>query len=98
MFVGLARATLTITTTFIIISGCVWILRVLTPSYDPISGDQYCHKTVYVFGLVFIGITLSILLILVVLALTCLLCCCCCAGLLSAMIPDDDEESGRTTE
>lgn len=72
--------------------GCVWILRVLTPSYDPMGGDQYCNKTVYIVSLVFISITLGFIILIIGLALLCALCCCCCAGVLAMICPDDDDD------
>lgn len=76
--------------------GCVWIFQVLTPSYDPISGAEYCHKTLYVFSLVYISMIFALLFLAIGMALLCLLCCCCCAGVMALLLPSDDEEEARS--
>lgn len=80
---------------FFFVLGCVWVFGVLTPSYEPTSGDEYCNKTAYLFALVYVCLIVAILVLVIGFILFFVLCLCCCAGILSAMSPDEEEEPER---
>ncbi|CAH1367807.1 transmembrane protein 272-like [Tenebrio molitor] len=50
----------------ILIVGSYYVYREYEPSYDPLSGDKYCNKTLYLFSFIYITIVYSLLLLCVV--------------------------------
>lgn len=46
--------------------GSYYVYREYEPSYDPLSGDKYCNKTLYLFSFIYITIVYSLLLLCVV--------------------------------
>lgn len=61
------------------IAACVWVYGIYQPSYDPLLGNLYCDKTLYLFSF---WVLTSVYIFLGLIFLFVLLGCCCAAVIL----------------